>query len=107
MPLEEDFYQALGEWKEHCRKNSHHSNYQFMLDCDAYRRIVAMGPVVLPLIKKEYEKFQDSMYLPFAFALGEIIPEFRLPESRRGLGEIQRDIIKWLDENMSRYLPTL
>jgi len=31
MPLEEDFYQALGEWKEHCRKNSHHSNYQFML----------------------------------------------------------------------------
>lgn len=60
MELEDYFYQAVNEWIEHCRRNSHHSFASPYLDCDAYRRIVSLGPEVLLLIREqlndEYEK---------------------------------------------------
>jgi hypothetical protein len=59
MGLEDIFQQSAEEWTKHCRKNSHHSDIESYLDCDAYRKIVSSGPQILPLIRnqlsKEYE----------------------------------------------------
>lgn len=94
------------------------------LDCDAYRRLVAMGPKVLPLIREEYAKPQEigDPGMHWCYALKEIIPDFSLPVGEKESGspvekvaqgfvglrvdEVQKATIKWLDENMSRYLPT-
>ena len=68
MSLEDKFHQAVEEWRKHCRKNSIYSMPQAYLDCDAYRRIVAMGQQVIPLIREqlhsEYEiamKYKDEL----------------------------------------------
>ncbi len=50
VKLEERFQEALGRWKEHCRRNSLHSSTRPYLNCDAYREIVSMGVSSLPLI---------------------------------------------------------
>ncbi len=122
--MEDNFHQAVEEWREHCSRNSFHSMPQPYLDCDAYRRLVAMGPKVLPLIREEYAKPQEigDPGMHWCYALKEIIPDFSLPVGEKESGspvekvaqgfvglrvdEVQKATIKWLDENMSRYLPT-
>lgn len=123
--LENNFKQAVNEWKKHCYKVRHHSVDEPYLDCDAYRTIIAMGPKVLPLIRKEYAKPQGvgnpGRY--WCAAIKEIVPEFALPIGEEGSGsavekvgkgflgidvdKVQRDTIKWLDENMSKYVSNL
>ena len=122
MPVREEFDQALGEWKDHCKRNSFYSMPQPYIDCDAYRRIVAMGPEVLPLIREEYSRPQEigDPGIYWCFALKEIVPEFGLAVGEKDSGsaiekvglefiglrvdEVQRATIKWLDKNISRYL---
>jgi len=53
MELEDYFHQAVEEWIEHCGRNSHHSFASPYLDCDAYRKIISLGPEVLPLIRNQ------------------------------------------------------
>jgi len=62
MSLEDTFHQAVDAWKEHCRTNSTHSFSGPYLDCDAYRRIVLMGPQVLPLIREQlHDEYETAM----------------------------------------------
>ena len=56
MTLEDDFHQALEEWKEHCKRNINHSATNPHLDCDAFRNIVSIGPSVLPLIRDQIDR---------------------------------------------------
>ena len=51
--LEERFQDALGRWKENCRRNSFHSSPRPYLDCDSYREIVSIGVSCLPLIRDQ------------------------------------------------------
>ncbi len=67
MSLEHKFHQTVKEWREHCRNTPSSLSHSY-LDCDAYRRIVAMGAQVLPLIRDqlyiEYEKamkYEDEL----------------------------------------------
>ena len=53
MSLEQKFQAALKEWKIHVHDNSIHSSFEPYLDCDAYRRIVGMGRMALPLIYQQ------------------------------------------------------
>lgn len=57
MILENSFHQAVGEWIEHCRNLSvqSSSSSESVKDCDAYRKITAMGRGVLPLIRQLYD----------------------------------------------------
>ena len=122
MSFEDNFHQAVEEWREHCSKTSDPMPQPY-LDCDAYRRIVDMGPEVLPLIREEYAKPQEigDPGMHWCYALKEIIPDVGLPSGEKDSGspvervaprfvglkvnEIQEATIKWLDENMSRYVP--
>lgn len=122
MSLEDNFYQAVNEWREHCRSKSHISSTAPRLDCDAYRQIVSMGSDILPLIREEYAKPQNigDPGMCWCFALKEIIPEFGLSVGEKNSGspvekvaagfvglkvdEVQKATIKWLDENMGRYV---
>jgi len=171
MLLEENFHQAVEEWREHCGRNGMHSLPEPYLDCDAYRRIIAMGQQVLPLIRnqlnsehetamgyeselrrlkikvfgtdsvqligepyhricedEEYQEYQERRNadtfgnpgIHWCSAIKEIVPEFGLPVGEKDSGspvtrvapgfvglkvyEVQKDTVKWLDENMSRYV---
>lgn len=96
MPIEHpprnEFEKALQEWREHCRKNALMSMDRFFIDCDAYRKIVAMGPAVLPLIlevvreefRRKFEMGDPGEY--WCYVIHAIIPEFRLAHGERGGG---------------------
>ena len=120
MPLEDEFNEALSEWKQHCRKNSMHSMSQPYLDCNAYRKIVSMGKDILPLIRREYAQPQeigDPGYL-WGFAIKSIIPEFSLSVGEKGSGsavekvapgfigikidDVRKETLRWLDDYVSR-----
>lgn len=124
MSLEDNFHQAVEEWRVHCRKNSIHSMPQPYLDCNAYRQIVSMGPNVLPLIRKEYAKPQEvgDPGMLWCYAIKEIAPDFGLPVEEKDsrspvervaprfvglrVDEVQKATIRWLNENMHKYVPT-
>jgi len=59
MGLENNFYEAVLEWKAHCRKKAIHSFPEPFLNCDAYKRIVSMGPSILPFIHNEIKEEYD------------------------------------------------
>jgi hypothetical protein len=122
MSLEDNFNQTLTEWKQHCKKNAYHSMARPYLDCKAYKRIVSMGPAILPLIKKEYSKPQGlgDPGMLWCYAIKEIIPEFKLSVGEEGSGapvervalgflglnvdRVRKATIDWLDGNMSKYV---
>ena len=122
MSLEDNFHQAVEEWREHCKRNTPHSNAHFYLDCDAFRRIVCMGEGVLPLIREEYSKPQQigDPGIFWCYAIKDIIPDFELPIGEKDSGspvervapgfvglkvdEVQKATIEWLDENIHRYI---
>ncbi len=60
MALEDLFAQTVEEWKTHCYNKSFSSNTNDYLNCDAYRSIVLMGPLILPLIYQELKKEPPS-----------------------------------------------
>lgn len=119
--IEEKFNENLEAWRGHLKKTLQSSNHMDYIDCDAYRNIVAMGPQVLPLIKNEYEKDHDigDPGVCWSYAIHEIIPEFSLPVGKKGSGssvekrggfvaininKVKKDTLRWLDENMDKYL---
>lgn len=120
--LRQTFNQAVEEWKKHCLQNAHHSMVQFFLNCDAYRQIVRMGVKILPLIRDEYSKPQKigDPGMRWCYVIKNIVPEFNLSVEEKGSGspvervapgfiglrvdEVQKAAVKWLDENMHRYI---
>ncbi len=59
MSIENEFNQALDEWKDHCWGCNHYSVNPGFLQCAAYEKLVAMGPEILSLIEKDYAKEQE------------------------------------------------
>ena len=115
MSLEEEFNQAIEEWKTHCKKPElKYSSTRFpaVTNCDAYRKIVSMGPKIFPLIRKLYDRdsSKDSKLGKIKlFGLVSIVKEiagsdFQIPVKgikNEGLGQYTKE---WLDENMHKYL---
>lgn len=60
MPIEAKFNEAVQEWKEHCKRNSHHSMPMPFLDCDAYRTLISMGKEILPFVRDELSKAYET-----------------------------------------------
>ena len=104
MGLEDKFNEAVKEWKEHCKKNPFYSSPQPYMDCDAYRKIVAMGPEVLHLIRKEYasEGIDNMPGNLWGGIIHEIIPEFHITESNTA-EEHKKKVLNWLDKNINKY----
>ncbi len=127
-PLRNEFEKALQEWREHCRKNSFMAQDRFFIDCDAYRKVVAMGPTILPLIleaMREELGRRPEMGDPgehWCHAIHAIVPEFGLAHGEKGSGApieeggdapsewtlinvpaVQQATIKWLEENAFTY----
>lgn len=103
MTLEEEFNLNLDLWISHYENNRHFSNIKKLLDCKAYEDIVEMGKQALLFIRKNAER------VPFhglSFLVGEIMgSDFKIPEEIRGKVKDIRDYtIKWLDENMAKYI---
>ena len=106
--FKEEFYSVADEWKQHCRETSYGFPGKGFLDCDAYRKIISMGPDVLPLIRDIYSGDEDGAFFPitgWAFAVEKIVSgSFKIPENLRGKMEPLRDYtIHWLDSNMEEF----
>ena len=109
--IEKKFVDCVLEWDCHCSKpeiklSSKSSDY---LNCDAYREIVRMGPKALPLIKHIYSGRDSFAFFPilgWSNAVQEIVgDDFQIPEEIRGKVKDIRDYtVKWLDENMKKYI---
>ena len=86
--LEQEFRWLIRQWHE---ETGGHSSPRKILGSPAYRQIVAMGEVVVPLILKEIRAGRGMFLHP---ALREITSENPMDESMRG----QRDLIDeaWL-----------
>lgn len=100
--LEEKFESALERWREHCRRNSDHSDAQSYLDSDAYREIVSMGVEVLPFIREAYANESEDVGEPgrlWAYVIHEIVGD----DFRSDVKGVKQFTLKWLDENIPKY----
>ena len=107
MSLESRFNQAVVEWIEHSKRPDVlvSSSVQPLLDCDAYRGIVAMGSEVLPLILRMLEQPSEDPKFPLINAHGlaavvrEIVgPKFSVPDEIKGRVSAMGDYTRrWLD----------
>lgn len=110
MGLQEEFDAAVKDWKKHCNSVRYSSNPRDYYSCDAYRRIVAMGSRVLPLVKDVYadEKDDDSSvgFASWSSIVGEIVGEdFQIPSHMAGVEpKIRVHTINWLEKNMKKYV---
>lgn len=110
--IDDEFQEAVEDWKEHCERNSFSSMTRKFLECDAYPRIVAMGPAALPLIRRVYDADTSDdpdlaiVQLYIAYAVQGIVgKDFFFPEGVNGhASEIRGFTARWLDENMEKYM---
>jgi hypothetical protein len=106
MTLEE-FNKSLEEWRAYCNSNFHSQKPGFYMDCEAYRRIVSMGPQALPFIREAYSKEPPrgskdaySMKDWLELAIMEITPKFRMNNKMRPRPEKREKYTrKWLEKN--------
>ncbi|MBI4979932.1 hypothetical protein HZC30_00065 [Candidatus Woesearchaeota archaeon] len=114
MSIEDKFDQVMKEWKEYCQKPEVQcdSNPEVVLNCRAFKRMVKLGPTVLPLVRKLYEEddskcFELSIIKGIgltAVVRGIVDEEFTIPDELRGKVNAIQDYTKgWLDENMHKY----
>ena len=112
--VEDNFNEALNEWIEHCKNpRVRFSSFdEEVRDCNACRKIVSLGPKVLPLIRKLYDRdssgnFELSIIQRHGLVeiVGQIVgSDFQIPEAIRGrISKMGNYTKNWLDENMSRY----
>jgi hypothetical protein len=117
MSLENDFHQALEEWISYCRTTQVQisSSAEPVINCDFYRRIVSMGYEALPLVRQAYDRdSSDNCGLSTVQGHGLVYvvrgivgDDFSIPEEIQGRISAMEDHTKrWLDENMSNYVPT-
>tara|TARA_Y100000034_G_scaffold110845_1_gene143358 strand:+ start:429 stop:761 length:333 start_codon:yes stop_codon:yes gene_type:complete len=109
MGIEEQFDGHVGDWKKHCDTVSVSSNPNDYTNCEAYRQIAALGSDSLPLIRKVYGGSDDNAFFPilgWTTLVREIVgDEFQIPKEIRGrVHEIRDYTIRWLDENIERYV---
>jgi hypothetical protein len=120
------FESTLNEWAEHLANVAHMSNPNCYLNCDAFRKLVGMGPKILPLIREVYEPdylekrgiikdetrdFGLLRDLGLAMLVGRLAgDDFYLPrdEQLKGkeLGNVNattKFTMGWLDFNMYKY----
>jgi hypothetical protein len=110
--LEQKFKENLEEWRKHCLRKINSSNPHDYINCEAYRNIAAIGHPALPLIRKAYETESKSFNDPDSLnwelhnLVVEIIGEdFKIPDWMKGrIKVIEKYTIKWLDENMDKYM---
>lgn len=113
--LESQFDKYVDEWTLHCKKPEVRvsSSVIPLRDCDAYRKIVSMGPNVLPFVRRLYDKDNSNNFeLSIIQAHGligivkEIIgDDFQIPEDIRGrVSEVESYTKDWLDHNMPQYV---
>lgn len=88
MALEDSFNQSVNEWIEHCSRVAQLSSSDSAKNCHAYRKIVAMGKGVLPLLRRLYDQPEvDSSGKRKEFA---IIPTDQIDEEfMKGLFDFQ------------------
>lgn len=127
MTLEEKFAETVKEWKVHCEKNAIYSMPEPYLNCEAYKKLAAMGTEILPLIRNEYSKeegdnirlSQRGIGIYWCYLIHDIILEFELKIGEKDsnsaiekvalgfigiqVNELKKQTIKWLDENMKKY----
>jgi len=110
MKLEEQFNQAVGEWREFCSQShvQFSSQIRSRLMSEPYDKILAMGPSVLPLIKKEYEGENTEIGPAWISAVAQIVTnaggQFEIPEGIRGrIRQMRSYTLNWLERNMQDY----
>ena len=102
MGIEQDFEQNVAEWKQYCESIAYSSNPNDYVNCEPYRRIVAMGKDALPLIREIYSGPDEDAFFPifgWTRAIGDIVGDkFEIPEKIRGhVHEIRDFTVAWLD----------
>ncbi len=133
MSLEEQFKKSIEEWRRYYFNDPRTSSFNpARVGSKEYKRIVAMGVQTLPLIRRLYDEKDDDKD-PMDFVqletiklhglprlIHDLVPEFSFKVGEIGSGaiveevgggfvgikvrEMQEATIKWLDENIPRYM---
>lgn len=116
MNLEEQFSEAIKEWRIHLNKPSIQvsSSSRHFIDCEAYRNIRSMGKKAIPFIRQLYNEEGNNWYWDketmrmhgFPHMLREILgEEFQIPVNIQGrMHEIENYTRNWLDQNADKYI---
>jgi len=113
LELEARFNELLIAFQKRAEQTSHLSGVRELLDCDAYREIVAMGKQALPLIRKAYDLYdKDNINLQIVKCHGFLNAvktiagnDYQVPQDLRGkIDEVENFTKAWLDENMAKYV---
>jgi hypothetical protein len=116
MGLEEEFSEALEDWRKHCINVFKGASHGLYLNCEAYRKIISMRLSVLPLIRKAYDtgpplksqinsSEQYSLKDIFEVVIIELANSFKMPKRWRMKPASREKYTKtWLDENIDKYL---
>ncbi|MDD3887513.1 MAG: hypothetical protein PHN19_01940 [Patescibacteria group bacterium] len=105
MDLQTEFDKLVKDWKVHCEKNCFSSIMSIFYDCEAVRKIIALGYSALPLIQEE---LSVKHTIPYGFlwrhVVYSIVPELEIPEEMRGkVNEIEAFTLQWLNNNIHRF----
>ena len=102
MSLEEEFDKARTEWKRHIHRVSYSSNPGDYVNCEPFRRIVSLGPKILPYIRKDLEEPMKIGKAGFFWlhAIHDLFGDkFSIPEEIRGkTKELIEYTINWIDQ---------
>ena len=107
MQLQQSFDQLSDQWKSHCEqpKIQYSSFADDRIDCEAYRKIVALGEKALPLILEKFRGDDKEAFFPifgWASAISEITGDMpEIPEEMRGrVREVRDLVVAWLDKKL-------
>ena len=92
--LRDEFEKLAEEWKS---ETAYISNIQSIVDHPAYRKIVAMGPEVIPLILEDLEKANNHWYS----ALYDLTGAKPVPKDYAGRMDVMREF--WLSWGRKEY----
>jgi hypothetical protein len=106
--LENRFNEQLKGWITYCEKNRVATEaatpLEIFLDNDFYKTLVSMGPRILPLIRRVYDKpCRDNIglatirFMCLPRLIQNIIPDFSIPPELKNSSETLQYTIDWLD----------
>ena len=106
---EKEFSRLVEKWEEHCIRNATSSIMRSYIECDADKRMVEIGPEVLPLLASRYrnkdvndKSVPGGCFVGFSLLVSEIDPRYEtIPEEIRGnIRELHSHATEWIDDNI-------
>ena len=108
--VEKEFNAAFAAWREHAFSSARYSSDPTeSLNCEGFKRIIALGKKALPLVRKacdDPEKKHAFYGYTLVVTVSAIVGKeaFGLPPECVENDEVRSYAIHWLDNNISQYV---